>query len=288
VANIILLIVFIHQIAVSIQADKVISDISAFISRQVRVLFPEKMGEEIDSEKELPVERIKAEYKHAISIKCNSSGYLQYIDSGSLLDAVTDYNALIELKYRPGDYLVEGIEIGEFYTNDEAAKDAIPEILSHFVIGKTKTAQQDLEFSIHQMVEIAVRALSPGVNDPYTAMTCIDNLTSAMSYLAQVSFPSKYRVDKKMQLRIIADTLDFEGVLDAAFNQIRQYSAGNTAVIIRLMESLITIHEFVKKENYKKAVIKHARMTLHVGRESIKEKNDLEDLASRSRKILGE
>jgi uncharacterized membrane protein len=89
-----------------------------------------------------------------------------------------------------------------------------------------------------------------------------------------------------MQLRIIADALDFEGVMDAAFNQIRHYSAGNTAVIIRLMESLITIHKFVKKENYRRAVIKHARMTLNVGRESIKEKNDLEDLVSRSKKII--
>jgi uncharacterized membrane protein len=195
IANIILLIVFIHQIATSIQADKVISDISAFISKQVRVLFPEKMGDEPDPADELPVDAIKAQYSNIISIKNSKSGYLQYIDSESILNIMTDFNALLELNYRPGDYLVEGVEIGKLYTNKTLEEDNLEKILFQFVIGKTKTAQQDLEFSIHQMVEIAARALSPGVNDPYTAIACIDNLTATMCYLAQVKFPSKYRVD---------------------------------------------------------------------------------------------
>jgi uncharacterized membrane protein len=80
--------------------------------------------------------------------------------------------------------------------------------------------------------------------------------------------------------------VDFRGVLDTAFNQIRQFSAGNAAVIIRLMESLTIIHGFTKEEKYKKAVVKHAEMVLSVGKQTLKEKNDLEDLASRSKSIL--
>lgn len=284
--NIILLIVFIHKIAISIQADEVISDISSFISKQVRILFPEKMDDEINSEKDLPVDHIKSKYANIISVKCPKSGYLQYIDSESLLDLMTNYDALFELNHRPGDYLVKDIEIGKLYTEDTLEKDKLEKILFLFVIGKTKSAQQDLEFSIHQMVEIAVRALSSGVNDPYTAITCIDNLTATMCYLAQVKFPSKYRVDDNKQLRVIADTLDYEGILDAAFNQIRQFSVENTAVIVKLMEALTIIHGFTTKESHRKAVLKHAKMTLHLGKESIKEKNDLEDLIVRSKKII--
>ncbi|MDD4143241.1 MAG: DUF2254 domain-containing protein [Prolixibacteraceae bacterium] len=288
IVNIILLIVFIHQIAVSIQADKVISDISAFISKQVRVLFPEKMGDEPDSEKDLPVGIIKSGYKNIISVKCPKSGYLQYIDSESLLNVIKIFDALFELNHRPGDYLVEGIEIGKLYTNERVETEKFKKIFSLFVIGETKTAQQDLEFSINQLVEIAARALSPGVNDPYTAISCINSLTATMCYLAQVKFPSKYRVDDKKQLRVITDTLNFEGVLDAAFNQIRQFSVGSTAVIIRLMEVLIIINEFVTNESYKTALIKHAKMTMHTGRESIKEQNDLDDLIERSKKLIRE
>lgn len=286
ITNIILLIVFIHQIAISIQADKVISDISAFISKQVRVLFPEKMGDEPDAADELAVDDIKSQYSTIISIKSPKSGYLLYIASESMLNLMTDFNALLELNYRPGDYVVEGVEIGKLYTNEKVEEDKLEKILFQFVIGKTKTAQQDLEFSIHQMVEIASRALSPGINDPYTAIACIDNLATTMCYLARVEFPSKYRVDHNNELRVIADTLNFEGVLDASFNQIRQFSAGNTAVIIRLMEILIIIDDFASKENYKKAIMKHVKMTLNVGEESIKEKNDLEDLIERSKKIM--
>jgi uncharacterized membrane protein len=285
IANIILLIVFIHQIAISIQAEKVISDISVFISKQVRVLFPEKMGDEPDTEISLPVATIKSEYANIVSVKSPKNGYLQYIDSESLLNVITSCNALFEIYYRPGDYLVEDIEIGKLYTNEELEKDKLEKINFQFLIGKTKTVQQDLEFSIHQMVEIAARALSPGINDPFTAIACIDSLTAIMCYLAQAKFPSKYRVDDKKELRVITNTLDFEGVLDAAFNQIRQFSAGNTAVIIRLMEALLITHEFAKKKSRKKAVIKHVKMTLHVGKESIKEENDIKDLVKRLEKI---
>lgn len=133
--------------------------------------------------------------------------------------------------------------------------------------------------------EIAARALSPGVNDPYTAMACIDNLTSTMCYLAQVKFPSKYRIDDNKNLRIIVNTFDFEGVLDVSFNQIRQFSAGSTAVIIRLMEVLLVIHDFTIKEKDKKSVIKHIEMVLNTGKESITEQNDLVELLERSKKV---
>jgi uncharacterized membrane protein len=125
------------------------------------------------------------------------------------------------------------------------------------------------------------------VNDPYTAIACIDNLTASLCYLATAKFPSKFRFDKEKNLRIIANTLDFEGILDAAFNQIRQFSAGSTAVIIRLMEALIIINKFAKKESYRQAVVKHANMVLRVGKESINEKNDIKDLEERSKRILG-
>lgn len=136
------------------------------------------------------------------------------------------------------------------------------------------------------MVEIAARALSPGVNDPYTAITCIDNLTSIMCFLAQAKFPAKYRYDEVGNLRIIADSLDFEGILDTAFNQIRQFSEESPAVIIRIMEALTTIHKFTTEESRKRALIKHAEMVLSSGKQNIDEKNDIDDLIERAVIIL--
>ncbi|MGM0460768.1 MAG: DUF2254 domain-containing protein, partial [Bacteroidota bacterium] len=284
--NIILLIVFIHQIATSIQADKVVSDISEFMFKQAETLFPEKIGEESDQENNIQASSAVSGYPKRTSIKSPKSGYLQYVDGNALIKNITKLDALLELYYRPGKHLVEGTEIGVLFSKSRLEEDEFQKIYNQFVIGNTKTSQQDLEFSIQQMVEIAARALSPGVNDPYTAITCIDNLTEIMCYLAQAKFPSKYRFDEEGDLRMIADSFNFEGVLDSAFNQIRQFSGGSPAVIIRLIEALITIHGFTSKESHKKAVIKHAEMVLSSGKQNLKEKNDLDDLTERAGKIL--
>jgi uncharacterized membrane protein len=286
VANIILLIVFIHQIAVSIQADRVISDISSLISKQVELLFPESIGDKIDDDDNADYDAEKSSYPKRISVKSPKSGYLQYIDDEILIEILTKNNSLFEIYIRPGSFLVKNGEIGVLYSKSDWDDAMVNNLLDQFVVGKVKTAQQDLEFSIHQMVEMAARALSPGVNDPYTAIACIDNLTATMCYLAEAKFPSKYRVDEEGNLRVIADVLDFEGVLDAAFNQIRQFSVGSTAVIIRLMDALITILSFTKRDSHNQAVIKHAEMVLALGKSTIDEKNDLEDLKKRAARIL--
>lgn len=284
--NIILLIIFIHQIATSIQADKVISDISEVIYKRVKDLYPSKMGEALETERITIVDNIKSKYLHAIAFKAQKSGYLQYVDSETLLKVTSDLDIVLELHYRPGDHLVAGIEMGKIYTNKELEKTQLKRMSDQFVIGKIKEGDQDLEFSVHQMVEIASRALSPGVNDPYTAMTCIDNLTATLCHISQMELPSKYRVDKDKNLRIIANTTDFEGLVDAAFNQIRQFSKGSTAVIIKLMEAQITLYGVVTKEKQINAVKKHAEMILNLGKQSIMEEIDFKDLIDRA-KIIG-
>ncbi|MBP1841123.1 DUF2254 domain-containing protein [Formosa algae] len=283
--NILLLIVFIHQIATSIQADNVISDISIIISKQIKSLFPEHMGNELRYENTLNIDYIKSNYSEIKTITSPKNGYFQYIDNETLLTTVTEFNGLVELYFKPGDHLVEGIVLGKIYKKETIADDELEQITSQFVIGETKNAQQDLEFSIFQMVEIASRALSPGVNDPFTAITCIDNLTATLCKLAQVQFPSKYRMDEEKQLRIIAVTLKFEDLLDSSFNQIRQYSAGSTAVIVKLMDALLTINQFVNTEDYKNALLKHAKMVLNVGKTSLNEEQDLKLLIEKHKQI---
>lgn len=286
VVNIILLIFFIHNTAMSIQASTVISDISESLSKNIKTLFPEAEQDHLDEEKEQDENLIKQGFKEKQSLSAPKNGYLQYINFESLIGLAAELDILIELQFRPGDYLVKDVELGTVYSKDTIEKEKISRLQPQFIVGKNRSQQQDAEHSIHQMVEIAARALSPGINDPYMAITCIDNLTATMCYLATTKFPSKYLKDKDGKLRLIADPLTYEGMLDAAFNQIRQYAKGNPAVIIRLMEALITINKFTKRKNHKKAVEKHARMVLNAANKSFDEPNDLNDLKERSRLIL--
>lgn len=286
VLNIVLLIVFIHQIATSIQADSVISDISKVINGQIHELFPKDMGQGKKKNDKIDLPMIKSNYTDSIDIKSTKNGYFQYIDNEMLMEEVCEFKGMLELKFKPGDYLVNGVEIGTLFTNKKVDEEDIEKITHQFVTGDTKNSQQDLEFSILQMVEIASRALSPGVNDPFTAITCIDNLSATLCHLSQVNFPSRFRVDKDNHLRVVMVTLSFEDYLDTSFNQIRQYSAGCTSVILKLMDALITIGKFTNKEEHKKALVKHAKMVLNVGKESLKEENDLQIVIERSKNII--
>lgn len=287
IANIILLIIFIHHIAVSIQADKVIADISGTLSKNLKILFPEELGSGPEGDKIPNVIDIKNGYQFKRHIVSPKSGYILYMDNSMIADMAKEEDLLIELYQRPGDYLVQDKVIGEVFSNKEYVDEEAFKFQDIFIIGKSRTTQQDSEFSIHQMVEIAGRALSPGVNDPYTAIACIDNLTSTMCYLTKVRFPSKYRYDEEQNLRVIASTLTFEGMMNVAFNQIRQFAGGSPSVVIRLMEAFITIDKFAKNNEQKSAVHKHAEMVLRVAEESFTEKNDLKDMRERSILILG-
>lgn len=280
IAGIILLIIFIHHVSMSIQSDKVISDISEAMSKSVRKLFPEEIGRE--KEKPAPdINVLKKEYAYKQDIKCYKSGYLQSVDGDGIMNIAEENDCAIILHHRPGDYLVQNMILGEVLCNEECSKKTREMIQNDFIVGKIRTPQQDAEFSIHQMVEVASRALSPGVNDPYTAIACIDNLTSVMCYLTRAEFPSPYRYNSEGKLRIIADNHNFSGMLNAAFNQIRQYGKGSPSVLIRLMEAMNTISTFAKNKKQQEFIVQHAEMIMNAAEKAFSEKRDLEDMKER-------
>ncbi|MFD1064290.1 DUF2254 domain-containing protein [Winogradskyella litorisediminis] len=287
IANVILLIVFIHHIAVSIQADTVVSEISQHLSKSLNTLFPESLGEQAEDDwDDEKFENELQKYKITHNLNSRSSGYIQYIDSQALLEKTKEYDVLLKLDCKPGDYTVKDVQCATIYSNEILGEDDLNNFKKSFVTGDTRTTEQDAEHSIHQLVEIAARALSPGINDPYTAIACVDNLTKSLVYLSKVKFPSKFRLDAEGNLRIVTEILDFEGVLNAAFNQIRQFSKDVPSVVIRMMESLITIHKFIDQPENKEAIKKHATMLLNMGKNHFIEPNDVEDLERRAKLIL--
>jgi uncharacterized membrane protein len=290
IGNIILLIVFIHHISMSIQADKVVSDISKSLMINIERIF----SEELEDEDSTPLNKTKdlkhylEDYSYSKTLKSSKSGYLQYIHNQSFFEAGKANDYLIVLHHRVGGHIVKGEPIITIHSKSEFTEESSINFHNNFVIGNSRTTQQDAEHSINQMVEIACRALSPGVNDPFTAIACIDNLTSTLCYLTRVKFPSRYRFDDEKQLRYVYRPLTYQGILDAAFLQIRQFSKGSPAVVIRLMEALITIHEYSRFKVHKDAIKEHAQMVLKVAKDSFEESHDLEDMRKRSKIILGD
>ena len=107
-----------------------------------------------------------------------------------------------------------------------------------FAIGAQRTALQDLRFLIDELVEIAARALSPGINDPFTAISCLDWLSAALSDLGQRKLPSHLRYDEDGALRVIAHPLTFDAFLDRSFGALLQHAAGNAVTALRFLTVL--------------------------------------------------
>jgi len=280
IANILLLILFIHHIAVSIQADHIISEVSKTLELTIRSLFPEELGKPSRSPDPDWKESLQR-FSHQEEIRCQKGGYIQDLDSDFLFETIRKSDCLLVLRKRPGSFLVKGEAVGRLYSPSPLSPDLVAALERSVFIGDVRTPKQDAEFSVHQIVEVASRALSPGINDPFTAIACINNLSAAMCYLAKAAFPSPFRYDDSEALRIVTDALTFEGMMDAAFNSIRQFSSGNPAVSIRLMEALAAIDGFAGTADRRAVVSKHADMVMRAGNRSLAEPNDVRDMKER-------
>jgi uncharacterized membrane protein len=246
--------------------------------KNMKNLYPSDIGEE---KPVLEAAFNANHYAYHLNVKASDSGYLKSVDGKTLISLATEENLVIALQQRPGAYMVSGELICKLYAKGPIDEALAEQVGNFFIAGKVRSSFQDAEFSIEQMVEVAGRALSPGINDPYTAIACIDNLTSVMCFLTSVKFPSAHRHDDAGDLRVVAESLDFQGMMQAAFSQIRQYGESNPSVIIRMMESMATIKKFVTNDEQRKATQTHADMLLRCGERSFKEPADLEDLQKR-------
>ncbi|WP_339902600.1 DUF2254 domain-containing protein, partial [uncultured Cyclobacterium sp.] len=142
-ANIVLLIVFIHHVANSIQADNIIGKISKNLSQNLKTLFPEEIGQAADSNFDL--EKIRSNYSYNLPLKSNKEGYLQYVDGERLMEEVMEKDLYLELHFRPGDYVFPGKEIGKLYSYSKLSDEEIKPIQNSFLTGRTRTSEQDAE-----------------------------------------------------------------------------------------------------------------------------------------------
>jgi uncharacterized membrane protein len=254
------LIYFIHHAAVTIQAPQVIAMVAQDLAKSIQRIFPDKVGE---APPEAAGARAEARTLSDLDSDCipaNATGYLRSVDGDQLLKAAADEDLVLQLEHRPGEFVVEGTPLVRARPPLRARQQTLDDIRSAFVLGEERTHLQDVEFGIQQLVEIAVRALSPGVNDPFTALNCIDRLVQALCRLAERAFPSGYRYDDNGNLRVIARALTFSELVDAAFDQIRQYGRSTVEVNIRLLDGIATIARRTQRKSDRDALMRQALM----------------------------
>jgi uncharacterized membrane protein len=244
------LIYFIHHVSSSIQADNIIAAVSRDIDHAVRRIFPEKLGHgtpRAQAPQTVPDDPPEA-LSPAPPVPALGRGYLRAIDSDSLLHLASEKDLLIRLAYRPGQFIVPGRALVYVWPGTRVDAQLTAEINGVFVLGAQRTHEQDPEFAFSQLVEIAIRSLSPGINDPFTATTCLDWLSVGLCELAARDLPSPYRYDDRNTLRLIVPGVNFVDIANLVFTRIRQYSRASIMVTLKLLETIAIVAPRTQRE----------------------------------------
>jgi len=281
VASLGVLIYFIHHVSVSIQADQVVSRVSAELLEGIDGLFPEQIGAPAAGPRAAPdagaLERLDRDGR---SVQSASDGYLQLVDADTLMDLAVDEDILVQVLCRPGDYVVAGSPLAKISPGGKLDEGLTARVNAVFALGEQRTPVQDIEFAVRQLVEIAVRALSPGVNDPFTAISCLDRLGSALCRVAQREFPSPYRQDDQGALRVVAPATTFRTIVDVAFNDIRAYARSSATVTIRLLHTITAVARCIRRPADKAVLREHVQMIARGSEGGLPEANDRRAVAS--------
>ncbi len=279
------LIFFIHHVAVSIQAPNVVADVGRELARQVERAFPAAEGADHVPE---PV-RLPADFEaRAGSVPSHADGYVQALDEDALARIAERAGMLLRVEARPGQFVAEGTALVRAWPPEALDADGERAIRRHFVLGTQRTSEQDVEFALDQLVEVAVRAMSAAINDPFTAIACLDWLQAGLCRAARGRTPRPYRTGADGRVCLVYRAgYTFTGLIDAAFNQVRQASGRSPAVMLRLLETIEDVARCTGGEREEvDTLLRHARMVHRAAVSGDLDPSDRADLDERFRQVL--
>lgn len=234
IAAVALLIVFIHHVSQLIQVSYLTGNIAARTLKRLDVLFPSDTGaprEEADSP---PAEKPGL-------VRPSGPGYVRLIEVETLSDALGDEVARAEVLVRPGDF-VSGEEGLAAIWPARYADEYADRIRKAFLIARERDLEQDVAFGLRQLVDTAVKAMSPGINDPTTAFTCVGYVRSILVTLSARPMPPVVRHCPGRSLTLVVRRREFEEYLEFLV-EIARYSAGDPRVTGAVLAALRSICE---------------------------------------------
>jgi uncharacterized membrane protein len=232
-ASVGLLIFFVHHAADSMRTSVVINRAAKTALDLVDHLFPEDVGQPRQ-----PAPPAWLETEPAGVVPAERGGYLRAVNGDALFALAEKRSLTVRPTPGIGDFVLPGATLAEVWPAaalDEKVTDAVRAALE---LGSERSPQQDLAFAIQMLVDIAVRALSPGVNDPTTATISLDRLSEVMTLLGNRDWPDPVRSGEQEKIRLVLRGPAYETLVDLAFAAIRWYGAGDPVVAAHLIASL--------------------------------------------------
>jgi uncharacterized membrane protein len=282
-----MLIFFIHHIASSLQAANIIGGVAAETEATFHKLFPKELGEAAT-----PAE--KAELADAgqlcwVPVAASASGYVQGIDEEDLLAFARETNAVVRMEQAIGSFVVQGsplVSVASYAPGALSLADEVQQRLNLcYGIGRQRTIEQDAGFGLRQLEDIAVKALSPGINDTSTAVMCIDWLGALLALLAHRDLGSPVRAEGG-QVRVLALRPDFASYLRTAFDQVRTNAAKDEAIYQRLLAALRTVAQRTRRPAHRQALRQQADLALAAAEKNLTADYDLAPVRQQYQRVL--
>jgi len=276
VFSIAVLVFFIHHMASSIHASFVISLVGSDLDDGIDRLIPRRSGKDEDGTDHPDAVLPERFEEDSAEIEAERNGYLQAIDRHTLKEIAREEELVMEIVRKPGDFIIHKSTLARIFPSDRKSDDLVKRINAQFLQGRNRTAEQDIRFQINQLAEVAVRALSPGVNDPFTTITCIDWLGVALCKLVERPTPQARYLNEDKKLSLLLPVVTFDEALDAAFAQIQHYGRENRVVTVHLLEILIHIARRARRQDDREAIRTEVEAIQTEAMEALRDEKDRE------------
>jgi uncharacterized membrane protein len=278
--SLLLLVFFAHHLAHSIQIDEVMSRVQQSTLNVVR-------GLPIDDVSTRPVP-VPPDW--AVPIPADRSGYVQAMHLETLIATATTHDALATVAPMIGEHVIAGsplVWVWKTTAEDPRPRevDWVKAVHDSVRIGFERTMEQDAAFGVRQLADIASKALSPAINDPYTAAQALDHLAVVLSELAVRPLGNEHRVDGAGRVRVVVPGRDFGYFVDLACGQIRRFGKNEPRVVNALLRNLRDVGRFCADDN-RRSVVRQVELVLADAEASVAQPHDLVPIREQARDVL--
>ena len=279
---------FIHHTASSIQASNITDRITADLERMIRKLYadPDDAPDPTTPRPQaLDPQKLDPQAARAVSLKGQRSAYLQTVDEDGLRRFAEAHSVTLKSLYLPGTFVLEAQPVALVWPDDTLDQDERGELSAYFTLGSNRTPAHDLDFLFDQLSEMALRALSPGVNDPVTAMRCADRIVQGLYLMVTRRPPPSYHYDDEGRLRLIVPQIGLENLVADTLGELRRFSADNMLVSLHLLDLIGTLLVGTDHSELRRALLNEATL-IREGSKKVLLDADFARLESRYREVI--
>jgi uncharacterized membrane protein len=253
------LIVLIHHISTMLQAPNIAAAAGAELFDAIKM---EKPGPPSEAPITKESSTITLRKEDAYLLRVEAPGYIQFIDPEIILNLAKEKDLVIRMLRQPGQFVGRGEGVAHIWPAAKVDARLSQQLKRAVLTGTQRTPTQDIEYAINQLVEVAVRAMSPAINDPFTANTCLDYLADGLARYFQYDEIDPHFYDSDGNLRFIFEPPSTTALLSAAFDMLRHAGCDNVYVLLHMLHMMLFIGQAAKSLEVRQELVQHVRLVL--------------------------